>query len=109
LQRAEQQAKERARSHIKFEELSKKRKAENVAEKLQSDANDSDPSDSCSDSDSDVVTDEMDEFPVAHAIPTKRRKVDKALTINGQNKSLPTSEVSRDSSASEKKKREKEA
>jgi hypothetical protein len=95
LERAERQAKERARAHIKFEEVSKptvqKRKADDDEEKVAEDTSDSD-SNSESSSESSV---EATAEPVVTPVPKKKRKLERP-------ESLPTSGSSTPSGSSKK-------
>jgi hypothetical protein len=90
LERAERQAKERARAHIKFEELSKstvqKRKADEEEEKVAEDTSDSD-SDSESSSESSV---EAAAEPVVTPVPKKKRKLERPESVPTSGSSTPS-------------------
>lgn len=84
LERAEQQAKERARAHIKFEQTSKDIASKRKVDEVEGGDEDSDSSESDSDSSSESSAAAPEEAPPASAIHirTKKKKKKKPKTDN---------------------------
>ncbi|PMD57505.1 uncharacterized protein K444DRAFT_665062 [Hyaloscypha bicolor E] len=83
LERAEQQAKERAKAHIRFEQKSKETPPKRKADEVEEADEDSDSSDSDSDSSSQSSEAEPEESPSAPAV-SEKNKQKKDNTDSGQ-------------------------
>lgn len=113
LERAEQQAKERARAHIKFEQTSKDIASKRKVDEVEGVDEDSDSSESDSDSSSESSAAAPEEAPPASAIHIKTKKKKKPKTDNsdsaqtsGNSTPQGTSKKAR-AKAAQKAKREK--
>ncbi|KAH8759741.1 Sas10/Utp3/C1D family-domain-containing protein [Hyaloscypha finlandica] len=84
LERAEQQAKERAKAHIRFEQTSKETPPKRKADEVEEADEDSDSSDSDSESSSQSPEAEPEESPPAPVVSEKNKKKKKDNSDSGQ-------------------------